>query len=517
MKTRGLIFLLLLFLLSCNSHISDFERFANKDTRFDYHIKNARIMDGTGNSAYHADVLLRADSIAYIGEVDTTLINVKVRYDAKGKILSPGFIDPHAHGDPLRDPAFTNFLAMGVTSICLGQDGYHAPERDLNVWIKKVNAANPGVNILPFVGHGTLRELSGINFDKNPSPEKIEKMISLLNDAMVKGAWGMSTGLEYRPGFYAGDAELLELAKVIGAFDRMIMSHIRNEDDEEVEASLQELIRQGEYCRVHVSHMKSVYGVGERRAEQLLALLDSARMEDIQITADVYPYLASYTGIGIVFPDWALPPNNYTRVKRDRPYQLEGFLKRRVMKRNGPQSTLFGTAPYAGKTLREVAIEKGKPYEKVLMEIGPKGASAAYFIMNESLQERLIKDDYTMISSDGSPTMRHPRGYGSFAKIIETYVLEKYLFSLEEAVYKMTGLTAKTLGMDDRGLIEVGKKADILVFDPHAFKANASYESPHELATGMSAVWVNGEMVMENNNFVETGNGRIVKAKFKVP
>ncbi|MEO1217133.1 MAG: amidohydrolase family protein [Bacteroidota bacterium] len=514
---RNMIFLLLLLCLSCRSGLSDFERFISTNSRFDYHIHNARIMDGTGGSAYVADLLIRGDSIAYIGEVDSSMIRVKYAYDAKGKVLSPGFIDPHSHGDPLRNNEFRNFLAMGVTSICLGQDGYHAPVENLSNWMKEVQEKQPGVNILPFVGHATLREMSGIGYSPDPGQKQMDKMISMLNDAFVKGAWGLTTGLEYRPGFYAKDEELLELAKVTGDYGRMIMSHVRNEDDDQIENSLRELIRQGQYCKVHVSHMKSVYGRGRRRAEKLLGLLDSARLKNVRITADVYPYNASYTGIGIVFPDWALPPNNFEKIKKEKRYKLEGFLAKKVIKRNGPKATLFGTPPYAGKTLEEVAKEKGKSFEKVLIDdIGPSGASAAYFVMNENLQERLLQDPFSMVSSDGSPTMRHPRGYGSFVKIIQTYVLEKYLFSLEEAVYKMTGLTALTLGLEDRGFIKVGNKADILIFDPNELRANATYESPHELATGISAIWLNGKLVMEDNRFVETGNGRVLRAKFKL-
>lgn len=312
----------------------------------------------------------------------------------------------------------------------------------------------------------------------------------------------MSTGLEYTPGTFAMDKELLPLAQVVGKNNGLIMSHIRNEDDNQIESSIRELLRQGQYCNVQVSHMKSVYGKGKARAKELLGLLNT-KNNGLTITADVYPYTASYTGIGIVFPKWAKAPNDYKKVVKNRRAELLAFLKQKIIDRNGPSATLFGTAPYAGKTLAEVSEEQGLSYEQVLLGIGPNRVSGAYFIMDDALQEEIIAHPKVMICSDGSPTMRHPRGYGSFPKIIEEYVLKRKRLTLEEAIRKMTAFPAQTIGIQKRGLLKAGYYADLLIFKPEKVKANATYESPHQLATGIDYVFVNGKVVIEKNLFSE--------------
>jgi len=467
--------------------------------QFDILIKNGQIIDGAGENIYKADLLIKDDTIAFIGQVDTTKIIVKKTIDATGKVVSPGFIDAHAHGDPLKTPDFKNFLAMGVTTICLGQDG-SSPSGDIVEWMAQVKQQKLGVNIAQFVGHGTLRRQAGINFAKNPSATQLAKQQSLLQSALDAGCFGMSTGLEYTPGIFAKDTELLPLAKIVGKNNGLIMSHVRNEDDTQIENSVQELLRQGQHCNVQVSHMKSVYGKGRKRAKGLLDLLDNTT-STTSVTADVYPYTASYTGIGIVFPKWAKAPNDYKKVVKNKRIELLAFLKQKIMERNGPEATLFGTAPYAGKTLAQLSKEQGLPYEKVLLGIGPNRASGAYFIMDDELQSEIIEHPKVMICSDGSPTMRHPRGYGAFAKIIEEYVSKRKRLSLAEAIRKMTSFPAQTIGISKRGLVQTGYFADLLIFAPANIKANATYEKPHQLATGFEYVIVNGQILRHKNVF----------------
>lgn len=506
------VLLLLLACFSCQndttSIITPLTTFIAKtnNQNFDILIKNGQIIDGSGAKIYKADLLVNADTIAFIGQVDTTKIILKKTIDAAGKVISPGFIDAHAHGDPMKTPDFENFLAMGVTTICLGQDG-SSPSGDIGEWMAQVKQQKLGVNIAQFVGHGTLRRQAGINFEKNPSATQLAKQQTLLQNALDAGCFGMSTGLEYTPGTFAKDTELLPLAKIVGKSNGLIMSHVRNEDDEQVENSIRELLRQGQHSNVQISHMKSVYGKGRKRAKALLDLLDNIT-DSTSVTADVYPYTASYTGIGIVFPKWAKAPNDYKKVVKHRRVELLAFLKQKITERNGPEATLFGTAPYAGKTLAQLSKEQDLPYEKILLGIGPNKASGAYFIMDDELQSEIIEHPKVMICSDGSSTMRHPRGYGSFAKIIEEYVSKRKRLSLAEAIRKMTSFPAQTIGISKRGLVQTGYFADLLIFDPTSIKANATYEQPHQLATGFEYVIVNGQIIRHKNVFSSNKTAR---------
>ncbi len=491
-------------------------------------VTNARIVDGTGSEARRGEVLVENGRIAAVffddeGDQDEQSGDHQgrndrpqrhdlaerddlYRIDAGGKVLAPGFIDAHAHGNPLSTPDFDNFLYMGVTTVSLGQDGRSPEDGSVSEWMDRVDARGTGVHILHFIGHGTVRERAGAPPVTGLEPDMLLQMQQVIADAMRDGSFGLSTGTEYSPGYHADAGELAAIARPVAKHGGLVMSHIRSEDDDLVEAAIEELIEQGRRsgAHVHVSHIKIVYGKGEARAEEVLAVLHRAREEGVEVTADLYPYAASFTGIGIVFPDWAMPPNDFDSVRTHRRDDLRQFLRERVMLRNGPEATLFGTAPWAGMTLAEVADSLGKPFEDVLIDdIPPGSASAAYFVMDEDVVRRLLLDPLVMVSSDGSPTMRHPRGYGSFAKIIRQYAMEEGVLSLEEAVHKMTGLTASTLGLDDpgqvavpRGLIREGFAGDLVVFDPVAVRDRATFEEPHRLAEGMSWVIVDGVPVI---------------------
>ncbi len=401
---------------------------------------------------------------------------------------------------------------MGATTISLGKDGSSPDYENLAEWMQLVADTVPGVNIAMFVGHGTLRMQSGIKYNPRPSDEQLEAIGQLLEQNLDAGCFGMTTGLEYIPGFYAPAYELEHLAKIVGEKNKLITSHVRNEDDNEVESSIRELLDQGKFCRVNVSHMKVVYGQGESRAEEILNVLNQARRDGVPVTADVYPYTASYTGISILFPEWAKPPNNYQQVVATRRAELEDFLRNKVNQRNGPEATLLGTAPYAGKNLAQLSEEMDKPFEDILIDdIQPGGASGAYFVMNDSLQSRFIADSLVMISSDGSPTSRHPRGHGTFARIIEKFVVQDSILTLADAVRKMTSLPAQTMGITDRGTIAVGKKADVLVFDPKQVHETATYENPFQLAEGINFVIVNGKISSENGEYSSQRNGQMLR------
>jgi N-acyl-D-aspartate/D-glutamate deacylase len=317
--------------------------------------------------------------------------------------------------------------------------------------------------------------------------------------------------LEYVPGYFAQEEEMISLARVVGENGGIVMSHMRNEDDGQIEKSILELLQQGSVAPVHISHFKVVYGKGRDRAEYLLSILDSARTAGVSVTADIYPYTASYTGIGIVFPEWAKPPNDYNKIRASRRKDLKNYLQARIAKRNGPEATLFGDGPWKGMTLKMVADSLKKSFEDVLIDdVGPDGGSGAYFVMNEELQTALIQDSLVCISSDGSPSMHHPRGYGTFAKMIRQYVNKTGVLTLPDAIRKMTSLPAAIIGIENRGILKVGNKADLLIFDPQAVEDKATYETPHQYAVGFDYVIINGHIAKSPDNEIAKRFGKFL-------
>ncbi len=482
-------------------------------------IINARLIDGTGAPARDAEILVEGDRIVRIFDANTPIRPVEIltthTINAAGRVVAPGFIDTHAHGSPTETPEFHNFLAMGVTTIALGQDGGSTRAAEMAEWMSRVDAARPGPNVITYVGHGTVRTEAGVGLLENPTEEQIARMADLVEVAMQAGAYGMTTGLEYQPGAFSRMDELIATARPVARHNGIVMSHMRNEDDDVLIASIRELAEQGlgAGARVHVSHIKSVYGKGANRAEEILGAMNGLRAEGVILTADIYPYTASHTGLSLLFPDYALPPNRYEDVVANQREEIANYLRNRVNKRNGPEATLLGSGSDAGKTLAQVAEERGIPFEEVLIEKGPRGGSAAYFVMDEDLQRRLFLDPLTNVCSDGAPSMRHPRGYGSHAKVIRQYASEEGVIGLEEAIHKMSGLAATTTGLiqQQRGIIAEGFAADILIFDPTQVRDTATFENPHQLALGFDTILVNGVVVREAGTFTGDRAGRMLR------
>ena len=509
----GAAVILLLLTFACQQ-TSQFEQVIAEHGQFNLAILNGTVVDGSGAAAYSADLLVNEGKIVFVGEVDADKIEATQVIDASGKLITPGFIDVHTHGDPLSGKSFENFLANGVTTIFLGQDGYHPSIQgqpyDLPAWMDSVEQSPLELNLAMLAGHGSIRRQAGIADQEQPTAEQLNRLAEVLNEALVAGSYGLSTGLEYVPGMYADKDELTLLAKALGKSQAIMASHMRNEDDDAVEASLTELLDLGAFCKVHASHLKAVYGKGADRGREILSAIEEARSRGVMASADVYPYTASYTGIGIVFPKWAKTQAQFEVALKTRKKELEDYLEKRIAKRNGPAATLFGSGLYTAKTLEKAAADEGISYVELLMKIGPQGASGAYFIMNQELQDVFINHPEVMIASDGSPTMLHPRGHGTQAKIIEQYVNEGTL-SIEQAVYKMAGLPAQTFGLANRGFIKEGLSADLLIFDPQQVKEKATYANPYQFSEGFEQVIVNGVLARSEARLVSKSAGKLLR------
>ncbi|MDQ7048368.1 MAG: hypothetical protein Q9M92_02050 [Enterobacterales bacterium] len=312
-----------------------------------------------GNKPILSDLVIVGDEIKFIGKTKFTEQDFNNRIgrhiDAQGQFISPGFIDLHSHGNPLVTPEFENFLAMGVTTITLGQDGDSPKVDQLSRWLSQVEKRGVAINLAMFIGHGTLRELAGINQAAVPTKQALNNMLQQLDDTL-KYTFGLSTGLEYNPGLYAQQEELIALAKIVGKNNRVLMSHMRNEDSGQLIKSINELLIQGQFCKVHISHIKSVYGKGAAEADAILKILQDANNNGINITADIYPYNASYAGISLLFPVWAKTTKQFEYAMQHRREELATFLRNKIIKRNGNGSNLVWNRSLHRKNLRGVSI-----------------------------------------------------------------------------------------------------------------------------------------------------------------
>ena len=478
--------------------------------------REVMLVDGTGIPPRLADVLVAGDRIAGIASPAAGKAGSDARIVAgEGRILAPGFIDLHSHGDPLKE-SYESFLAMGVTTITLGVDGSGpriGKDLDPGNWMRAVDHAPIEVNVALLAAHGTLRRAAGVpDSVRRPDAAGLARMAAQLDAELRAGAFGLSYGLEYVPGIYSETPELTNLGRVVSRYGGVVMSHMRSENDDEIEASIDELIASSLPARPHISHLKVVFGKGEQRARTLLDFLAEKRRQGIDLTADEYPYEAGYTGIEILFPQWALPPTDYAAVVAGRRQELRDYLEKRMIRRGGPEALLLGTKPYAGKTVAQAAGEAGLHFADFLIKLGPEGASGAHFTMDKALQDTLLLDPHVAFSTDGRPGMRHPRATGTYAKLIEEYVVRDRRLSIEEMVRKSTGYPAQILRLADRGVVRAGARADLILFDPAKVRARSTYVDPFAMAEGFDLVMVNGRPAFEGGTRVGR-SGRLLRAR----
>jgi len=497
---------------------------------YDLIVRHGRIIDGTGNPAFFADVAVKDGRIVSLGRING---EAKNEVDATGMVVAPGFIDVHTHADEVAEmPRAENFVRMGVTTIVAGNCGGSTLE--VAKLFEAVERTNVAVNVATLVGHNTVREKAmGGDFDRPPTPEELAKMKALVKQAMEEGAVGLSTGLIYHPGVFAKTEEIVELAKVAAAYDGIYTSHMRHEDNRLYEA-LDEVFRVAReaHIRAEVSHIKLSGPSAWGQAERVLAQIEKARAEGLDITQDQYAYTASSTGISQLVPDWVREGGN----KEFRERLADPEKKARVVAEMKESLKSKGRKDFAytvvascksdhsldGLNIVEAAKAKRGSDSlddqiEMILEIQKNGgASGVFHGMSEEDLKVFMRHPNTMVACDSGlrklgEGVPHPRGYGDNARVLARYVRELKVLRLEDAVRKMTSLPASTFGFKGRGELREGNWADIVLFDPETVQDTATYNDPHHYPKGIPYVFVNGIAVIQNGEHTGAKAGKALR------
>lgn len=521
---------------------------SDQENAFDVIIRNGTVFDGTGSSPYTADVAISGDTIAAIGDLSGS--NARKELDANGMAVAPGFINmlSWANESLLEDGRSMSNIKQGVTLEVFGEGWSPGPvKRNLTKpadslwttlggyfnWLSK-NGMSP--NVASFVGHTSVRNYVIGYEDRKPTPAELHKMKRLVEEAMQEGAMGLGTALIYPPASYAKTEELIALAKVASVYGGVYATHMRSEGDFILDA-LNESFRIAAEAQipVEIHHLKINIKRNWNKIDTLLFKIDSAQRAGLKITANVYPYTASGTGLTARLPLWVQEGGAKAMRKR----LLNKTLRRKVLyemkhgipyKNSDPQDVmLLGfrldslNELYKGKRLDEAARIHGKSADETVIDLVVKDKSrieAIYFLISEDNLKRIIQLPYVCVGSDAASLTitdhfdewsTHPRAYGTFARVIAKYVRDEKLISFEEAIRKMTSLPASTLGLQKRGTLKQGYYADVVVFDPSLIQDNATFEDPHQYTAGMTHVFVNGTQVLNMGEHTGAMPGRIIR------
>ncbi|MFT4844431.1 MAG: N-acyl-D-amino-acid deacylase [Planctomycetota bacterium] len=507
-------------------------------SQLDLVLRGGTIVDGTGKAGFVADIGMRGDRIVVIGAIPGGDHRV---VDASGLVVAPGFIDVHAHTDLRRQPKGPSKVYQGVTTDITGPDGGSRLPRRLSddestlvadagacasydAWAAEHGAI--AMNIGSYVGHGTVRRLVLGNDGRAPTAKELQVMQSLIEQALEQGAMGLSSGLEYFPGNMTATDELVQLCAVAAKFDRPYVTHIRNEDDQLLEA-IDEAIEIARRAKTSllISHAKVGGKPNWHKVEPMLERIEQARREGLEVRCDRYPYEAWSTSLSTNFPGWSKEGGHFIKRLQD-PAERSRMRAEteQAVAANGGWGTLMlggGLAEQdkvlAGRRIDEIATERGvEPFELACELLTRGNVSILGFGMSEANMDHIMVQPYCMVASDGSAVTAgrggsHPRSFGTFPRAWRRYVRERKLLSAEEMVRKMTSLPAQALRMTERGTLAPGMIADVVAFDADRFTDRATYLKPQQYAEGVAYLVVNGSLVVAGGKQVPAMPGRIVR------
>ena len=522
---------------------------------FDLLVTNARIIDGTGGPPVAGSVAVRDGRIAGVGRVTGTAART---IDAHGLVLAPGFIDAHSHSDYalLTDGNAESKIRQGVTTEVIGESGSVAPQKpsaarnwsDFAGYFAAIEQSTVSVNLLSYIGLGQVREYVMGNDDRAPTADELSKMTALVSEEMKHGAYGVATGLIYSPNAYASLDELIALSKPAAAAGGLYASHLRYDGDK-LRDGLEEAIAIGEGARipVHVFHLKVTGAKNVGRMKEVIAIVEAAQKRGVEIAADQYPYVASSTGLIQTIPPWAHEGGNAKLVARLKDPATRARIRKemddpnptwenRLISAGTWHNVQIASLPartgmetgykrFEGWRVDDAAKEMGRdPYDFVFEMLIANGGSVScvWFIIDESDLKLAMKQPWVSVGSDGSALatsgplrtgVPHPRNFGTFPRVLGKYVREEHVIPLEQAVHKMSGLTASQLHIKDRGLIKDGMAADLVIFDPATVADRATFTDPFQYPVGIPTVIVNGRVVLDNGRHTGERPGVVIRGR----
>ena len=527
---------------------------------YDTIIRNGMIYDGTGKTPYKGDIAVSGDTIAYIGDLSGAEATNNI--DAKGTAVSPGFIDMQSQSmqSLLQDGRSMGAIRQGVTLEIFGEGSSEGPNTDsmkameqrgegdikynvtwtsLKDYLQTLQTKGVSTNVASFVGAATIRE-NVVGFDdRTPDSAQLEKMKTLTRQAMEDGALGIGSALIYAPGSYAKTPELIAICKVAAAYGGCYISHIRSEGNQLLQGA-DELIRISHDARIPAIfyHLKAAGKNNWYKMDSLIRKIDSARAAGLDISACMYTYTAGATGFDASMPTDVQAGGTDKWIERLQNPAIRARVVKEMKTPSDKWENLYlgagadniictgfrnDSVKYlTGKRLSEIANMRHTTPEETIIDLVIQDHSRVeviYFLMSEDNVKKEIRLPYMTFGSDEASMAPegvflknscHPRAYGNFAKLLGTYVRDENLIPLEEAIHKLTGIPAEKLRLNRRGELKVGNYADIVVFDPATIRANSTYEKPHQLATGVTDVFVNGTQVLKSGTHTGAKSGRVV-------